>query len=65
MLLILKTISVELRKVNRMQKRKTNIKAFKAQASCDAIAQKKTKKNRIRRRRTLLQSLLLKLKIIS
>jgi len=44
MLSTLKTISAKLREVDRMQKREINIKVFRAQASRDAITQKKNKK---------------------
>jgi len=44
MLLTLETINVELRKVDRMQKREANIKVFRAQANRDATTQKKNQK---------------------
>jgi hypothetical protein len=46
-------------------KAKKNIKIFRAQATCNTIVQKKTKKNLIKQRRTLLQLSLLRLKVIN
>jgi len=54
MLLTFKTISIELREIDCIQKQEIIIKVFRVQASRNAITQKKNKKNQIRQRRTLL-----------